>query len=87
MKVTMVKKRLEDGSECRKCGEATAFLQSKGVWESVDDIVWIDAADPNNPGAELARRHKMERAPFFVVERPGRDPEAIDSVMRVYRML
>ena len=87
MKVTMVKKRLEDGSECRKCSEATAFLQSKGVWDGVDDIVWFDAADPNSPGAALATRHNMDRAPFFIVERPGRDPEAVDSVMRVYRML
>jgi hypothetical protein len=29
----------------------------------------------------------MESAPFFVIERPNRDPEAIDSVMRAYRML
>ena len=87
MKVTMVKKRLADGSECNKCKEATEFLQQKGVWAGIDDIVWFDELDPQSPGAVLARELGVVRAPFFVVERPGREPEAIDSVMRAYRML
>lgn len=87
MKVTMVKKRLADGSECKKCQEATAFLKQKGVWDNIDDIVWFHEDDPDSPGAVLAREHGVDRAPFFVFERPGRAPEAIDSVMRAYRML
>ncbi|MFT5432249.1 MAG: hypothetical protein ACI9OJ_002948 [Myxococcota bacterium] len=87
MRVTMVKKRLLDGSECRKCGEATEFLKKKGVFDQLDEIVWFDESDPESAGAKLAREHEMERAPFFIVERKGRDPQAIDSVMRIYRML
>ncbi len=82
----MVKKRLADGSECRKCAEATDFLQAKGVWDAIDEIVWYDESDPESPGAVLAAEHEMERAPFFLIERRG-NVTAIDSVMRAYRML
>ena len=87
MKVTMVKKRLSDGSECRKCGEATVFLKEKGVWDMIDTIVWFEENNAQSDGALLAAQHKMERAPFFIIERFGRDAEVIDSVMRAYRML
>jgi len=87
MKVTMVKKRLKDGSECRKCGEATEFLKNKGVWQYIDEIVWFEEGVADSPGAMLAEKHEMTRAPFFIVARPGRDPEPIDSVMRIYRQL
>lgn len=87
MKVTMVKKRLADGSECKKCLEATAFLKDKGVWDQIDDIVWFDETAASSAGAVLAQQFEMERAPFFVLERKNREPQAIDSVMRAYRML
>jgi len=87
MKVIMVKKRLADGTECKKCREASEFLQKKGVFDQIDDIVWFDESDPQSPGATLAEQHAMERAPFFIVQRRGKPDQAIDSVMRVYRML
>jgi Zn ribbon nucleic-acid-binding protein len=87
MKVTMVKKRLSDGSECRKCSEASVFLKEKGVWDMIDTIVWYEENNAQSDGGLLAAKHKMERAPFFIIERPGRDAEVIDSVMRAYRML
>ena len=87
MKVTMVKKRLLSGAECPKCVDATEFLKQKGVFDRLDAIVWYDESDPESPGHALAQRFGVERAPFFVVERPGRDPEAIDSVMRAYKLL
>lgn len=87
MKVTMVKKILAGGAECRKCAEAEEFLRQKGVWDRIDEVVWFDEDDPSSAGAGLARAFTMERAPFFVIERPGRSPEAVDSVLRVYRML
>ena len=86
MKVTMVKKRLADGSECNKCKDATEFLKTKGVWDQIDEIVWYDETADSSPGQALAAEHGMERAPFFLIERGGR-VQAIDSVMRVYRML
>ena len=87
MRVTMVKKRLLSGEECPKCIEATAFLAGKGVLDQIAEVVWFDETVPGGgPGGALADAHAMARAPFFLVERQGR-VEAIDSVMRVYKLL
>lgn len=67
MHITMIKKRLADGSECRKCQEATTHLQSKGLWERIDAIVWADESDAASPGMVLGARLGVDQAPFFVV--------------------
>ena len=67
MHITMVKKRLADGTECRKCQEATAHLQSRGLWTRIDEIVWAHEDDAASPGMVLGQRLGVERAPFFVV--------------------
>ena len=67
MQITMVKKRLADGSECRKCQEATAHLESRGLWTHITEIVWAHEDDHTSPGMVLGRHHGVERAPFFVV--------------------
>jgi hypothetical protein len=67
MHITMVKKRLADGSECRKCLEATSHLRSRGLWEKIDEIVWADERDPNSPGVLLGAQLGVDTAPFFVV--------------------
>ena len=67
MRVAMVKKRLADGSECRKCQEATAYLQSRGLWSKVDDVIWAQEDDASSPGMVLAARLAVANAPFFVV--------------------
>ena len=63
----MVKKRLADGSECRKCQEATAYLESRGLWPRIDEVVWAHENDVNSPGMVLGGRLGVDRAPFFVV--------------------
>ena len=83
----MVKKLLSGGRECKKCTEAEALLREKGVFDRIDEVVWFVEDDPQSPGALLARELSMDRAPFFVIDRPGKPREAIDSVLRVYRML
>ena len=67
MHVTMVKKTLGDGSECRKCAEATDHLKTRGLWSRIDEIVWAREDDPTSPGMVLGARLGVERAPFFVV--------------------
>lgn len=68
MQVTMVKKRLLDGSECRKCHEATVHLQSRGLWDRIDAVVWAHEGDAASAGMRLADRHGVALAPFFVVQ-------------------
>ena len=84
MHITMVKKRLADGSECRKCQEATAHLKSRGLWSRIDEIVWADEDDGTSPGMVLGQRLGVERAPFFVVK-DERGEAVYASVLQLVR--
>ena len=78
----MVKKKMADGSDCRKCAEVTEFLKTRGLWESIDEVVWARENDPSSPGAQLGARLGIERAPFFVV-RDGADEKVYRSVLQL----
>ena len=84
MHVTMVKKKLRDGSDCRKCAEATEHLRSRGLLDRVDEVVWAREDDPESPGMVLARRLGVERAPFFVV-RDEQGEKVYTSVLQLVR--
>lgn len=84
--VTMVKKRLASGEVCRKCQEVDAFLASRGRTDAVDRVVWADERDPSSPGWELARRHQVELAPFFIVEEAGK-AEVFTTALGLLRRL
>lgn len=80
----MVKKRLLDGSECRKCQDATATLQARGLWNRIDEIVWADERDPDSPGMRLGVSLGVEAAPFWIVR--DEDGEAVFiSVLQLIR--
>ena len=79
----MVKKILKDGSDCRKCAEATEHLQARGLWDKIDEVVWAREDDPESPGMQLGARHGVERAPFFVV----RDEKGEKVYTRVLRLI
>jgi hypothetical protein len=84
MHITMVKKRLTDGSECRKCIDATAMLRSKGLLDRIDDIVWAFEDDPTSPGMVMADELQIDQAPFFVVRDQGVDA-VYTSVLQLVR--
>jgi hypothetical protein len=84
MHITMVKKRLADGSECRKCVEATEHLQTRGLWSRVDEIIWAHEDDPLSAGLVLGARLGVDRAPFFVVRDAG-DQAVYTSVLQLIR--
>src|SRR5438046_10323750 len=67
MRVSMVKKKMADGSDCRKCADVTAYLQARGFWNRVDEVVWAYENDPESPGMVLGQRLGVERAPFSVI--------------------
>ncbi len=67
MRVTMVKKKLQDGSDCRKCAEATEHLRARGLWERIDEVIWAEEGNPASPGMILGTRLGVDRAPFFIV--------------------
>ncbi len=82
MHVTMVKKKMRDGSDCRKCAEATEHLRARGLWDRIDEVVWAQEGDPNSPGMVLGARLGVERAPFFVV-RDDSGEKVYTSVLRL----
>lgn len=82
--VTIVKKRLLDGTECRKCRDATAYLESRGLWPRIDEIVWAQEGDPASAGMQLATRLGVDQAPFFIVKDGGREVVYV-SVMQLAR--
>jgi hypothetical protein len=84
MHVTMVKKKLRDGSDCRKCAEATEHLRSRGLLDRIDEVVWALEDDPSSPGMVLGERLGVERAPFFVV-RDERGEHVYTSVLQLVR--
>jgi hypothetical protein len=67
MHITMVKKTLADGSDCRKCSDATEYLQARGLWNRIDEIAWAYESDPSSAGMVIGARLGIDRAPFFVV--------------------
>jgi hypothetical protein len=67
MHVTMVKKKLVDGSDCRKCADVTAYLERRGFWGRIDEVVWAHEGDPQSPGMVLGAKFGVASAPFFVV--------------------
>jgi phosphoadenosine phosphosulfate reductase len=71
MQITMVKKRLENGEPCQKCAQAEDLLRRRGLWARIDQVVIADAADPASPGFQLAERHGVDLAPFFIVNAGG----------------
>ncbi|MFN8628204.1 MAG: hypothetical protein U0587_19810 [Candidatus Binatia bacterium] len=82
MYITMVKKRMRDGSDCRKCAEVTDHLRQRGLWHRIDEVVWAQEDDAGSPGVILGERLGVETAPFFVVR--ADDGETVyTSVLRL----
>jgi hypothetical protein len=86
MHITMVKKRLADGTDCRKCAEATDHLRSRGLLDRIDEIVWAEEGDPSSPGIVLGARLGVERAPFFIV-RDESGEKVYTSVLQLVQRL
>jgi hypothetical protein len=84
MHITMIKKTLRDGSECRKCADATEHLKSRGLWDRIDEIVWAREDDPASAGMALGQRLAVERAPFFIV-RDEQGEAVYTSVLQLVR--
>ena len=68
MYITMVKKVKTDGSSCRKCAEVEMRLEQSGLLHKIDQVIIADERDPGSEGMQLARKHQVELAPFFIVK-------------------
>jgi len=75
MKIIFVKKILADGSACAKCADVIEKLEKSGQMARIDETLIADERDPESPGMRMAKLHQVDRAPFFVVENAGREPQ------------
>jgi len=75
VKITLVKKILADGSPCKKCGDVLQKLEESGHMSRIDEVLVADERDPDSAGLQVAKDLNVHRAPFFVVEKEGQDPE------------
>ncbi len=66
--ITFVKKILADGELCKKCREVSERLSSEKLMDVIDHIAIADERDADSEGVRLAKKHNVERAPFFLVE-------------------
>lgn len=68
MKITLVKKILADGNLCKKCREVDDLMEKHHHKSRIDEVVIADERNPLSEGMLLAAQHKVDRAPFFIVE-------------------
>jgi phosphoadenosine phosphosulfate reductase len=85
MHVTMVKKRMADGSACPKCVQAEELLKSRNLWQKIDEVVWAQEGDSNSDGMKLAARHGSELAPFFIVKDDAGNERLYESVLALVK--
>lgn len=85
MKITMVKKRLENGETCEKCVQAEEMLRRRGFWDHIDEEVWALEGDPSSEGMQLGARLGVELAPFFVVTEDDGSEKVYKSALRFIR--
>ncbi len=76
----MIKKRLVDGSLCKKCQQAEDLLKRRGLWQQIEEVVWALENEPSSPGMQLAAKHGVELAPFFLVN-DGEREDVYTSVL------
>ena len=75
MKITLVKKILADGSPCAKCRDVQQKLEENDQLRFIDQTLIADVRDAQSLGMQVAKQFGVERAPFFLVEQEGQEPE------------
>ena len=68
MKITIVKKVKADGCLCRRSAQVWSQLESSQLLGYIDRIVFAHEHDPRSEGMKLAIEHRVNAAPFFIVE-------------------
>lgn len=86
-RIVMVKKRLENGEPCAKCAQAEELLRKRGVWDRVSEVIWADERDPESPGMQLARKHDVKLAPFFLVSQENGATSVVTSTLAMAKTL
>ena len=85
MKITLVKKINKDGNFCRKCVNVVEKLEKKGLMGRIDQIVVADEREPSSEGLDLAIKHGVEAAPFFIVDHEDGSTQGYSTSVRFFK--
>ena len=83
--VIFVKKVLANGELCQKCIEVSERLEKDGTLNLINYIAIAEEANPDSEGMQLAKKYKVERAPFFIVEEENGEILVFDIYFRFKR--
>ncbi|QHG21100.1 hypothetical protein [Nostoc sp. ATCC 53789] len=78
MNITLVKKIKLDGNPCHRSANVLEHLEKLGLLERIDKIIAADEREQYSEGFVLALKHKVEVAPFFIINNA-------DGSSRVYK--
>ncbi len=82
MGIIMVKKIMEDGSECKKCREVVERMELNDEMKHIDRVGYADVRNEESEGYKIATRLGIDIAPFFIVEEDG-----IETVYKTYMVM
>lgn len=85
MRITMVKKRLANGNPCDKCAQTEEMLRRRGLWDQIDNVVWVVEGDDESEGAKLGKIHGVTVAPFFILDHADDSVSVYTSPLRLIR--
>ena len=66
-------------------GDIEQRLNTDGLTQHVDDVVLAREGDPTSAGMQLAARHDVQHAPFFVLRQVSGEEQVIDSYLAFKR--
>ena len=78
---------MPDGTMCAKCTEVSERLVKDGVLDLINYIAIADSQNSDSEGVQLAKKHKVERAPFFLVEEDDGQVHVFDVYFKFKRFL
>ena len=78
---------MPDGTMCAKCTEVSERLVKDDLLNLINYIAIADSQNADSEGMQLAHQHKVERAPFFLVEEEGGEVHIFDVYFKFKRFL
>ena len=85
--VVMVKKRLKDGSDCRRCAQIQERIEKDDFGDQISQTLFVEEGKEDTLGARLSKQFKMRTAPFFVITYEDDRVEAVESYFKLKKML
>ena len=80
MKIKLVQKIKKDGNSCRKSAKVLKDLEELNLLNRIDEIIAADERQSGSEGFDLAKKHNVSSAPFFIVE----NDEGITKIYTAY---